>query len=505
MNRSVRAVALAAIAVLALAIGGCGSRTASGAGTDVLRIGNFQDVTSWDPANADIGFDGPYLSAVYDPLVSLDADSNPVPALATSWHWSDGKRTLTMTLRTGVTFSDGTTFGAKAAVLNLKHLKSGTRSAPTYRNVESFGIVDPSTIRINLKRRDDALLYFMGLGRSWMASPTAIKKGTLATAPVGSGPYLLQRAGSRKGAEYVFAKKDHYWNAGQYPFPKVKIFPITNTTASLNAMVSGQINVEYGNVQNLPRAKQNGWNIAKNPAMWIGIQFADHDGSQLPPLKHKKVRQAISYAFNAAGLLSTMPVTGAGVLTNQIFPAGSPVYQPELNDRYSHDMAKARTLLAKAGYPNGFSVTMPMSPTYQAWQPAAMQTFQRLGLDVTWDNMTYARYFIKASSYPMYIAAISMDSDPMGTLVDQLTTPQWFNPRPSLDAYPELSTLVNQVRHAYGKQQLRLLRKLNSTLVDMAWWDVWYQSNNVYFSKKGITVTPITGMMFPTLKFIQRS
>jgi peptide/nickel transport system substrate-binding protein len=89
MTRTRTAALAAAVALVAAAIAGCtGSGGATGGasgGTDELKAGVFLDVTSWDPANADIGFDGPYLSAVYDPLVTLDKDAKPVPALATSW------------------------------------------------------------------------------------------------------------------------------------------------------------------------------------------------------------------------------------------------------------------------------------------------------------------------------------------------------------------------------------------------------------------------------------
>ena len=69
---------------------------------------------------------------------------------------------------------------------------------------------------------------------------------------------------------------------------------------------------------------------------------------------------------------------------------------------------------------------------------------------------------------------------------------------------PQLASLVKQVQSASPDQQTDLLRQVNKELVDQAWFDVWYQADNIYFSDKGITVTPITGMMFPTLQFIQR-
>ncbi|MER7081446.1 peptide/nickel transport system substrate-binding protein [Saccharopolyspora kobensis] len=491
-------------AVLALTAAGCTSIAGnSGGATDVLKMGTFQDVTSWDPANADIGFDGPYLSAVYDPLVSLDENSQPVPALATSWSFSPDSRTLTMQLRTGVTFADGQPFDAAAAVKNLEHLRAGARSGQAYLNVDSVTAVDPQTIALHLTRKDDTLLYFMGLGRSWMASPAAIDRGDLATDPVGSGPYEYRAAESTAGAQYVFAKKPQHWDAATYPFTGVQMFPITDQTASLNAMLSGQLNVAFANPAEIPQAQQNGWNVSSKVASWVGLQFVDRTGQRLAPLGDVRVRRAINHAFDGAAILKAVG-QGGGTVSNQVFPVGDPAYDPALDDRYAHDIAEAKRLLAEAGHPRGFPVRMPMSPIFQAWQPAVQQTLGELGITVSWDEMSQADYQKNAATYPMFIAVIAMDSNPMASVAGRFTTEQWYNPEPSIEAFPEIAELVARTEAASGDEQIGLARELNGKLVDLAWQDVWYQANNTYFSVPGIEVTPITGMMFPTLRFIQR-
>ncbi|MFI9815630.1 ABC transporter substrate-binding protein [Saccharothrix variisporea] len=505
-RRTSALVAAALVAVGALA--GCtsagGGGTAAGADTGELKAGVFLDVTSWDPASADIGFDGPYLSAVYDPLVALDKDGKPVPALATKWEWSADRLTLTADLRQGVTFEDGQKFDAAAAVANIQHLKAGVRSGQAYLNVASASAKDEDTVEIKLSKRDDALLYQMGLGRSWMASPAAIQSGALANGPVGSGPYTYDKAGSTPQSQYVFTKKQNHWDTATYPFPTVRLFPITDQTASFNAMLSGQLNVQFANAANLPKAKENGWNIASRAASWVGVQYADRTGAQVKALGDKRVRQAISHAFDAAGILNAVG-NGSGTVTNQVFSVDGQVYDKSMNDKYKTDMAKAKALLKEAGYPDGFSVKMPMSPIFAAWQPAANQTFGELGIKVEWQDMAMPDYQKNAPTYPMFLAVIALAGNDMATLTDQVTTAQWYNPTPSVDAYPEVKALVEQVEKAEpGPAQTELLKKLNAELVDEAWWSVWYQADNTYFSVKGITVTPVTGMMFPTLRFIQR-
>ncbi|MDG3017003.1 ABC transporter substrate-binding protein [Speluncibacter jeojiensis] len=505
MKRTWKAVAACAAAlVLGACSAGSGGLGAGGGGqTDELKVGTFLDLTSWDPAKADIGFDGPYLSAVYDPLVALNDKSQPIPALATQWSYSPDGLTLTMKLRTGVTFDDGKPFDADAAVVNLEHLKNGVRSSDAYQDVTSITKVDNDTIALHLKQRDDTLLYFMGLGRSWMASPAAIESGSLDKGPDGSGPYTYEVGQSTPGSKYVFTKKKNYWDSATYPFSTVRLMPITDQTASLNAMLSGQLNVDYANPADTPKAQQNNWNVASGVATWVGLQFVDRAGQHVPALGDVRVRQAINYAFDSAAMLHSIG-NNAGELTNQLFPVGDPAYNPALNSRYAYNLSKAKQLMAEAGYAHGFSVTMPMATMFQVWQPAVEQTFHQLGIDVKWDNMSPADYQKNAPTYPLFIAVVAMDSNMMATVKRQITEPQWYNPDPAIESQPEMARLVQTAQATTGQAQVDAVRQLNAQLIEKAYNAVWYQANNTYFSVHGIKVTPITGTMFPPLRFIQR-
>lgn len=506
MKKATIAAVLTASALVLTACSSGASTDPSTGGSDAvtdLNVGNFLDITSWDPALADIGFDGPYLSAVYDPLLALDADGNPIPALATDWEVSDDFLTVTMNLRTDAKFADGSPVDADAAVHSLEYLKAGVRSGEAYLKADSFTAVDADTIEISLSERDDTLLYLMGLGRSYIMSPAAIDAGTLATEPSGSGPYTLDTATSVAGAEYHFTKVTDHWDAKTYPF-NLAIYPIMDATARHNAMLSGQINVTYGDVANIPQADELKWNTATKVSGWVGLQFTDHTGAQLKPLGDVRVRQALNYAFDGAGILGSIG-QGAGVQTNQVFPDGLPGNDASLNDMYKYNVETAKKLLADAGYPNGFPVTLPMSPIFQTWQAVTEQTLGELGITVTWDDMQMPDYQINAPTYPMFIAFISMDSNPVATVERQVTTPQWYNPNPQISEFPELQKLADAVATATGDEQLDAIVALNTALTEQAWFSVWYQSQNLYFSTAGITVTPMTGMMFPTLRYMQQS
>ncbi|ERK70290.1 ABC transporter substrate-binding protein [Leifsonia aquatica] len=503
MKKALIAVALAAATALALSAcgsGGSDTKSTTGAAGGPLNIGNFADVTSWDPSLADIGFDGPYLSAVYDPLIASDGDGKPVPALATAWKVSDDFKKVTLTLRTGVKFSDGEKFDADAAVKSLDYLKQGARSGEAYENVEKFVAVDPTTVEIDLTQRDDTLLYFMGIGRSYMMAPKAIAAGTLAKEPVGSGPYTLASS-SVAGSEYHFTKVANHWDAKQFPFDPLAIYPIQDATARDNAMLSGQINVNYADDTALKQASENSWNVAAKVSGWVGLQFTDRTGSKFKPLGDVKVRQALNYAFDGANILKSVG-NGAGKVSNQVFPAGLPGNLTSLDDMYKTSISKAKSLLAEAGYANGFELHMPMSQVFQVWQPVADQVFKDLGITVTWDDMQYMDYQKNAPTYPMFVAFLSMDANPVATVQRQINLPQWYNPTPQVDQFPDVEAAVKKVLTADPSDQEKQIEALNTLVTQKAWYSVWYQANNSYVSTSGIQVTPVVGMMFPTLRQI---
>lgn len=508
MKKALPGVALAAAAAFALTACTSGTDAPSDGdgGTSVhpLSIGNFLDVTSWDPSLADIGFDGPYLSAVYDPLLTIDGDGQPQPGLATDWEVSDDFTTITMNLRTDTEFSNGEAFNAEAAVKSLEYLKAGVRSQEAYQKVESFEAVDEDTIAIHLTQRDDTILYFMGLGRSYMMAPSAIDDGSLATAPVGSGPYTLG-ASSVPGAEYHFDKVADHWAAEDFPFDPLTISPLSDATAMLNGMEGGQFNLIYGDKTAMDLAPDNGWNVASGLSMWVGLQFSDRLGATEmgKPLGDVRVRQALNYAFNGQELVDTIG-QGVGVATNQVFPADTPGYVKSLNDMYPANIDKAKQLLAEAGYADGFDVTMPMAPPFQPWQAIIEQTFGELGIGVTFKETDFMQYMSVAPEYPMFVAVIAMDGNPVATVERQIAKPQWYNPNPGVEAFPEIQAQIDTVFTAEpGDEQIAAIEKLNELVTEQAFFSVWSQSTNTYISTSEFEVTPVIGMMFPTLRQIE--
>lgn len=510
-KKSLAAIALTGFAAILLSA--CAGPAPDSGGTEgdttaptrtSITIGNFRDVTGpWDPALSVVGFNGPYMSAVYDPLVRIDEKGETVPALAEKWEYNTDRTELTFHLRNGVTFSDGAVFNAAAAVANINHLREGLMPRDTYKHVTDVTAKDDRTVVLKLNQRDDALLYTMGAGQSWMASPDAIAAGTLTKGPVGSGPYLLDPAKTTAGSQYHFTRSKDHWDAASFPFDEVTIMPMEDPTARMNAMLSGQVDVIFAQAQDVPRAEQEGWNIARQVGNWTGLQFIDRSGTQVAALGDERVRQAINMSFDRAAILQSLNL-GAGIATNQIFSATGPVFDESLNKVNAFDLEGAKKLLADAGYADGFEVNMPMAPPFQRFQPVVEQSLGALGITVTWSDMPMPDYQKKAGTFPMMIGVFDLEGNPAATAAKQVFSNQWYNTHAeeSVAANPKVSDLRKQINSTTGDEQLKLIKELNRVVTEQAWFGTWMQGDVIYFSASDVQVTPVSGQMFPTLNFI---
>ena len=250
----------------------------------------------------------------------------------------------------------------------------------------------------------------------------------------------------------------------------------------------------------LELAKQNNRNVAEKVAAWAGIRINDHTGSQLEPLGDVRVRQALNLAFDGQAMLDA-DGNGLGVYTNQVFAAGYPGYDDELNRAAGANIEEAKKLLAEAGYADGFDVTLPMAPGFQLWQATVEQAFKDVGLRLKWDEYQMADYQDKAGNYPMFLVSVAVDAERVATIARHLTVPQWYMPEPDISQFPELQKQINEALAAPRcDEQNKEIRELNAMLVDEACFVPWYQTKNVFVTDASIVLEPVTGMMFPTLR-----
>ncbi len=347
---------------------------AAPAGAEELRIAVAADVTSIDPHFFNLFPNNNIAEHIFDKLVQMDPDSKMIPGIATSWKAIDAT-TWEFKLRKGVKFTDGTELTAEDVKFTIDRVPNIPNSPGPFtaytKMIVGIDIVDPYTIRFRtaaphpLMPNDLSTIYIVSKKIATGASTEDFNSGKAA---VGSGRYKLVRYVS--GDRIELARNDAYWG-DKSPWDKVTFKIIKNEPARVAALLSGDVDaIEQPPTADLPRIKSDPKFTVTSKISHRVIYFNfDHlqrvspfitgkDGKPLDknPLTDVRVRRAISKAINR-------PAIAERVMEGQAVPSGQLVSEklfghvPGLKaDAY--DPEGAKKLLAEAGYPNGFNLTI---------------------------------------------------------------------------------------------------------------------------------------------------
>lgn len=478
---------VAAATVVGLALAGCsgGADPADDATPHVLTLGATVDAASWDPADAEFGNRIQYLQPVYDSLLHITPELEIEPWLATSFEYNDDATELTLELRDDVVFSDGEAFDADAAKANLEHFKTGTgQNSITLGAVESIEVTGDYSLVLSLTAPDPALLRNLALVSGMQASPAALDDPDLKTTPVGSGPYLLDASGTTTGSQYTYTRNPDYWNAEAYPFDEIVIKPLSDLTARLNALKSGEIDAALADAKSAGEAEASGLTVNTIQGDWQGLFIVDRDGTKVPALADPRVRQAINYALDGDGILTSLRLD-QGESTTQIFSPTSLAYDASLDDAYPFDPEKARELLAEAGYPDGFTITMPEFAGFADLNAVVFQQLGDVGITVQPEPVAPDQVIsaLLSGQYPMFIFSWGSSNAWQDVLKLVQPTAPWNMYK---NETPELDALIADAQ-ATGSEEA--FQAISEYLVDEAWFAPWYVQNNVYLSTSDVTVT----------------
>ncbi|HEY2671687.1 MAG TPA: ABC transporter substrate-binding protein [Rugosimonospora sp.] len=468
-TRGRRLAGLVAIAVLGLSATECSAGGAQPAGTSVLRIPAPNDAGSWDPAAhgaSDLPTLG-FFQAVFAMLTTIEPDQSIGPGLATSWSYDAPKTTLTMNLRSGVSFTDGTAFDASVVKQNLdRDLAAKGQAAISLAAIGQVSVASQYQVVIKLNTPDPALLYTFGLIPGAMISPRSFTAA--ATAPVGCGPYVLDAGQTTRGSTYVFTRNPKYNLPQKFGFDTVQYKVITDTNAQVTALASHQVDTGGVTAPGLASVKSAGMSATGVSGLIVAMFIVDRAGTTNPALAKPQVRQALNYGLNATALLDSIGGK-SGSRTTQMFAAGTPAYDASLNSRYPYDPAKARQLLAEAGYPHGFTLQLPSENTYlPALYPIVSQQLAQIGVRVKYtpvsaDQIT-AQYL--SGKFPAFMFTYTATQNWLD-VQSLLARTAPFNPFHVDD--PTVSQLAGQIAVAGADQQATLLKQLNTYIVDQGW------------------------------------
>jgi peptide/nickel transport system substrate-binding protein len=502
---AVALVTAAALALTACSAGGSGSGSTSGATSGAapkggtLTIGALADVKSFDPAQAHIGHYVQYYQPVYDSLLRREADGTLVPMLATKWSYNSDKTVLTLTLRKDVTFTDGSKLDAAAVKTNIDRFRTGNGpDASTLAQVSDVTAKNATTVVITLKAPDPALLDYLGNADGFIASPKAVDGGKLATDPVGSGPYTLDKSATVAASQYTFVKNPKYWDTSLQVYDTIVVKPILDTTAMLNAVVSGQVNAALLTAKTEAQAKSAGLTEYKYPTDWQGLLIFDRNGAMVPELSNVKVRQAINYAIDKDTLLAQVG-KGLGTVTGQPFGKGTDAFDKSLEKAYAYDPAKAKKLMKDAGVGN-FSVTMPtvagfMDPALTA---GVGQNLADIGITVNWENVAGTDFISSMVQGKFPMSWFSLFQGSPWVAANQIITPKaTYNPFHTTD--PKVAEFVNTIQNGSADEQKIAAKALNKYVVDQAWFAPFYRPDQILFTDKKTTTKPQLQQAVPSI------
>ena len=489
-------VRVAVTAAASFALIASGSVAAQAANQPNLTLTSVINVTSWDPATADIGHGIVYYQGVYDNLILRAPDGKFKPNLATKWTVNKTATEVVLDLRKDVVFTDGSKFDASVAKKNLDHfVKANGPQAATMAGAK-IDVVNASRIKITLANPNPDIIYYLSTTNSFMASGDAVGTTGVRTTPVGSGPYLLDKS-TVPGSQVVFVENPRYWDKSKIKFKKITLRIMTDVTARLNAVMSGQVDVALLDVRTAAPAKARGLKLHQYNIDWQGLMLFDRAGKVNKALGDVRVRQAIAHAIDRAALLKSVQ-GGFGELTNQIFSKNSGAYVPSLDSMYKYDPAKAKALLSSAGYPNGFTLNMP------AWIDATMRAalsdyLGEVGIKVNWDNVPAIEYR-NAMLSGKYEAAVFQLFQGTGWVNFNLA----IAPNGPRNVFKSTNGLINNayknvLANPSAKNVNTQMTAVNREVVKQAWFVPFYRLPQLLFTAKGVNVTPQVQNAIPYL------
>jgi peptide/nickel transport system substrate-binding protein len=404
-RRRPRLWALVAAAALATTATACGSSAdaaaASKAGSPggthgtantnaVLQAATPQAPVSFDPCATAAGASIPFLDLIYAPLIySVPSTDKLVPGLASSWGFSGPNNdTFTLTLKRGYSFQDGTPVNAQAVIASINScLSEKVQSLPTVTGITASGSY---TVVFHLSAPTASLPAELSQNIGMIVSPTAIQKygvKNLSDHPTGAGPFIL--TSYVPNSSVTLTRWAAYKPAGA-PVPKLKrinVQIITDENSLAAALTSGTVDYAFGVDSSIIGKLKSDPNlhvhINHGALAFTAILF----NFNVPPANNVDVRLAMEYGLDRATLAR---VVSDGVFTTpaySIYPPGSPYYDPTMANAWPYDPAKAKKLLAAAGYPNGITINGAISiaaPPFENDAIVAAAQLKKVGITINW-------------------------------------------------------------------------------------------------------------------------
>lgn len=331
---------------------------------------------------------------IFETLTKINPDGSVSPLLAESWEVSPDLKTYTFKLRKGVKFQNGEPFNAAAVKFSYDRAggeKSTNKDKRTFANLTTQ-MVDEHTLVVLNKDIDPDLLFALGQATAIIVEPKSAD--TNATKPVGTGPYQL--GAWNKGSSVVLTAWDGFRAASTIKLRRATFRFISDPAAQVAALLAGDVDL-FPRVtpRSVPQFKSN-------PRFQVLVSGSRAKtilamNNARKPLQDVRVRRAMNMAIDRKAIVQRI-MDGMATPAYQYMPDGMFGALPQAPE-IKYDPEGAKKLLAEAGYPNGFELTI--SSTNDRYvndaqvSQAVAQYFTRIGIKTNVDAMTASIYFPK--------------------------------------------------------------------------------------------------------------
>jgi peptide/nickel transport system substrate-binding protein len=390
-----------------------------GAGAEsVLKVGLATEPASLDPQYSTTGATQQASQQIFETIVGRDRFLQPAPGLALSWTQVD-PLTWEIKLRKGVKFHNGKDFTAEDVVFSVKRIPLVPDSPSSYkRNVAAIKdvvAVNPTTVRFLLKTPSPQLpldLSFIYVLPSTTPAEATLDDFNKGKYVIGTGPFKLVEW--VRGDRLVVEKNAAYWGK-KSSFDKVIFRPIISDPSRVATLLAGDVDIidqvspvdqerlrqdPRVSLLSMPAATMMYIHMDTNRDKSPFVKAKDGNPLEKNPLKDLRVRQALSLAINRTALVERV-LSGAAEPTGAFVPKGMVGWASDIKPD-AYDPEKAKKLLAEAGYPNGFSLTLhgPNDRYLNDEQVAQTigQFFARVGIDMKVQALPYSVFGTAATN-----------------------------------------------------------------------------------------------------------
>lgn len=391
MKKKLLALFLALVMVGAVLPGcGDGSKDPGGQGNNgktgepvkggEITVGIAQDLDdSLDPHQTVAAGTREVLFNIFEGLVKPNSDGEMIPAVAEKYTLSEDGTTYTFTLREGVKFHNGQTVTAEDVVYSINRCAAVPEGqekplVAAFSAVKSVEALDEKTVAVTIAQRDLEFISYM------TAAIIPADYENQDTAPVGTGPFKFVSWTPQQ--DFVMERFEDYWGAPAW-LDKVTYKICENADALVMNLNGGSIDLcAHLTSAQASQLNQN-FQVLEGT---MNLVQAIYLNNQAKPFDNQLVRQALCYAIDRQGIMDMVADGHGTAVGSSIYPAFTKYFLPELVDKYPHSVEKAKELLAQAGYPDGFDMTISVPNNYQPHMDTAEVVAEQLreaGINVT--------------------------------------------------------------------------------------------------------------------------